>query len=79
MASAPLWSEEKARMIPQRKRPVEPKPELDFDTTQEIDPALVDSILTRGSEATLVPGDFDETAIMLDLPGGPAKPANRRR
>ena len=66
-------------MIPQRKRPVAPKmPELEFDTTQEIDPALVDSILTR-SEPTLVPGDYDETAVMLDLPEAPAKPANRRR
>lgn len=65
-------------MIPQRKRPGAPKlSELEFDTTQEIDPALVDSMLTR-SDPTLVPGDFDETAVMLDLPGKPAKPATRR-
>ena len=65
-------------MIPQRKRPVAPKtPELDFDTTQEIDPALVDSILSRG-EPTMAPGDFDDTEILLDI-GKPAKPAGRRR
>jgi hypothetical protein len=64
-------------MIPQRKRPPAPKaPELDFDTTQEIDPALVDSILAGGS--TLTQGDFDDTEILLDV-GTPAKPAARRR
>jgi hypothetical protein len=67
-------------MIPQRKRP-SPAPQasdLDFDATQEIDPGLVDSILTHG-EPTLIPGDFDETAVMLDLPSGPAKPTTPRR
>jgi len=65
-------------MIPQRKRPPAPKaPELDFDTTQEIDPALVDSILT-GDNATLTQSDFDDTEILLDI-GGAEKPATRRR
>jgi hypothetical protein len=65
-------------MIPQRKRPPAPKvPELDFDTTQEIDPALVDSILSGGNP-TLTQSDFDDTEILLDV-GGPAKPAARRR
>jgi hypothetical protein len=65
-------------MIPQRKRPPAPKtPELDFDATQEIDPALVDSILSRG-EPTMVQSDFDDTEILLDI-DKPAKPAARRR
>jgi hypothetical protein len=65
-------------MIPQRKRPPAPKaPELDFDTTQEIDPGLVDSILAGGN-ATLTQSDFDDTEILLDV-GTPAKPAARRR
>lgn len=65
-------------MIPQRKRTPAPKaPELDFDTTQEIDPGLVDSILSRGN-ATLTQSDFDDTEILLDV-GTPAKPATRRR
>jgi hypothetical protein len=65
-------------MIPQRKRPpAANSPELDFDTTQEIDPALVDSILSR-SDPTMVQGDFDDTEILLDI-GKPAKPAARRR
>jgi hypothetical protein len=64
-------------MIPQRKRPPVPNPELDFDTTQEIDPALVDSILSRG-EPTMVQSDFDDTEILLDI-GKPAQTANRRR
>jgi hypothetical protein len=64
-------------MIPQRKRSPTPKaPELDFDTTQEIDPALVDSILAGGN-ATLTQGDFDDTEILLDV-GSPPKPATRR-
>jgi hypothetical protein len=64
-------------MIPQRKRPAAPKaPELEFDTTQEIDPALVDSILA-GREPTLMPGDFDDTEVLLDV-GKPAKSAPRR-
>jgi hypothetical protein len=64
-------------MIPQRKRPaVPPAPELDFDVTQEIDPALVDSILS-GSEAP-PQNDFDDTEILLD-PGARPKPATRRR
>ena len=65
-------------MIPQRKLSPAPKTsELDFDTTQEIDPALVDSILAGGN-ATLTQGDFDDTEILLDV-GAPAKPATRRR
>ena len=65
-------------MIPQRKRPPAPKaPELDFDTTQEIDPGLVDSILAGGN-ATLTQSDFDDTEILLDV-AGPAKPAAHRR
>jgi hypothetical protein len=65
-------------MVSQRKRmPAPTAPELDFDTTQEIDPGLVDSILAGGN-ATLTQGDFDDTEILLDV-GGPAKPAARRR
>jgi hypothetical protein len=65
-------------MISQRKRTPAPKaPELDFDTTQEIDPGLVDSILADGN-ATLTQRDFDDTEILLDI-GGPAKPTPRRR
>ena len=58
----------------QRKNSTTPKaPELDFDTTQEIDPGLVDSILA-GGEPTLTQTDFDDTEILLDL-GVPARPA----
>jgi hypothetical protein len=65
-------------MNPQRKRPAAPKaPELDFDTTQEIDPGLVDAILA-GDNATLTQSDFDDTEILLDV-GGPAKAGTRRR
>lgn len=65
-------------MNPQRKRTPVPKvPELEFDTTQEIDPALVDSILS-GDNASLTQSDFDDTEILLDI-GGPAKPAAPRR
>jgi len=65
-------------MIPQRKRSPAPKaPELDFDTTQEIDPGLVDSILAGGN-ATPAESDFDDTEILLDV-GKPAKPAARGR
>lgn len=65
-------------MIPQRKRPLAAKtPDLEFDTTQEIDPALVDSILSRG-EPTMVQSDFDDTEILLDI-GKPAQTTNRRR
>jgi hypothetical protein len=61
-------------MIPQRKLPPSPKAsELDFDTTQEIDPALVDSILAGGA-ATLTQGDFDETEVLLDVSGKPLVP-----
>ena len=64
-------------MNPRRKRPAEsPSKDLDFDATQEIDPALVDSILTR-SEPTLASGDFDDTEVMLDL-DTPRKPVSRR-
>ena len=63
-------------MIPQRKRSPAPKAsELDFDATQEIDPALVDSILAGGN-ATLTQGDFDDTEILLDG-NAPAKPGGR--
>ena len=66
-------------MIPQRKRPPTPKaPELDFDATQEIDPGLVNSILSGGSNATLTQSDFDDTEILLDV-GAPKKPAAPRR
>jgi hypothetical protein len=65
-------------MTSQRKRPAAPKaPQLEFDTTQEIDPGLVDSILS-GDDATLTQRDFDDTEILLDV-GGPTKPAARRR
>ncbi len=64
-------------MIPQRKRSPAPKaPDLDFDTTQEIDPGLVDSILASGN-TTLTQSDFDDTEILLDV-GAPAKPVTRR-
>jgi len=64
-------------MIPQRKRPFSPKAsELDFDTTQEIDPKLVDSILAGGDNATLTQSDFDETEVLLDI-SMPPKPKPR--
>lgn len=65
-------------MIPQRKRSTAPQaPQLDFDATQEIDPGLVDSILSGGN-ATLTQSDFDDTEILLDV-GRPAKPTIPRR
>jgi len=64
-------------MTPRRKRSTASKTEeLEFDTTQEIDPALVDSILSR-SEPTLLPGDFDDTEILLDVTA-PTKTTPRR-
>ncbi|MEO8464494.1 MAG: hypothetical protein ABI640_04080 [Gammaproteobacteria bacterium] len=66
-------------MIPQRKHPSAPRASaLDFDTTQEIDPKLVDAILTGGNNATLTQSDFDDTEILLDV-GALAKPAAPRR
>ena len=63
------------RMIPQRKRPAPPKAQdLEFDATQEIDPALVDSMLAGRSNATLTQSDFDETEVLLDIGGKPVAP-----
>ena len=68
-------------MIPPRKRSPAPKAaELEFDTTQEIDPALAAS-LRAGHNTTLKHSDFDDfddTEILLDA-GAPAQPAPRRR
>jgi hypothetical protein len=60
-----------------RKRPPAPNaPELDFDVTQQIDPALADAALARG-DPTLTQADFDDTEILLDV-GVPRRPATRR-
>jgi hypothetical protein len=64
-------------MPPHSKRSAEkPATDLDFATTQEIDPAFVDAVLRR-ADATLAPGDFDETEVLPDL-GATKKPATKR-
>ena len=49
----------------------EDPPPLPFDVTQDIDPALAES-LRRGNEPTLTQVDFDE--IDVELPTPPRKP-----
>jgi hypothetical protein len=52
------------------RRSMEPTPkapELAFDITQEIDPALTDLLRSR-SEPTLADGDFDDVEIDIAPP-----------
>ena len=53
---------------PKRKGPRERvDPPLAFDVTQDIDPALVDT-LRRTNEPTLTQSDFDELTVELPKP-----------
>jgi len=52
---------------PQRKHPTSgDAQELEFDTTQEIDPALAE-LMRKRSEPAPVSGDYDDTEILVDL------------
>jgi hypothetical protein len=42
-------------------------PELEFDVTQQIDPALADSLRQRRDDVFAFPFDFDEPEFALDL------------
>ncbi|HVY63955.1 MAG TPA: hypothetical protein VHH11_03955 [Gammaproteobacteria bacterium] len=62
---------------PQHKAPTtHDTQDLDFATTQQIDPALAELMRSRGEPAPL-PGDFDDTEILVDL--GVSRPPAARR
>ncbi len=64
---------------PQRKRPsIEDTQDLEFDSTQEIDPALAE-LMRKRSEPAPVAGDYDDTEILVELgvSTAPTPPARR--